>query len=99
MSNKHSPGPWRQEDGRVYGPNPDLVGEEVLICDTAPANVSLTEYDEANANLMAVAPELLAELKRLNKILIKDYKIRGVDVPARHRLDKVTRVIDRAEGG
>lgn len=44
----HTPTPWRFDDGQVFAFEPSAEAE-VLICDTAPDNVALTEYDEANA--------------------------------------------------
>lgn len=61
MSSKHTPGPWAyQEDSDAYthivrGPN------NRFICQLA--QVTSAEI-EANARLIAAAPELLAELKR-----------------------------------
>lgn len=50
---KHTPGPW----GLVRHEDTWLVGPGIVIDDTA-------EEDEANARLIAAAPELLAALER-----------------------------------
>jgi hypothetical protein len=48
MSTKHTPGPWRQEETRVYFPN-NAGGFCIRNCPSP----------EANARLIAAAPELL----------------------------------------
>ena len=56
---KHTPGPWRVDDGRILGNEPSVENDDVLICDVASNNEALTDFDEANARLIAAAPDLL----------------------------------------
>jgi hypothetical protein len=46
---KHTPEPWREQDGRIVANEPSADNDEVLICDVAPDNHALTEFDEFNA--------------------------------------------------
>ena len=64
MQTKHTPGPWHigvrtYHAGRdVYGPK----GEPVAVADDA---ITATPEAEANARLIAAAPELLAALQAI----------------------------------
>jgi hypothetical protein len=81
MKTQHTPGPWRIEDGRIFAHEPS-VAEEVLVCDLSP----LTEFDEANARLIAAgsggtmnnkAEDLIdAELKALERRKAKLERLR-----------------------
>lgn len=55
----HAPGPWIEDQGFIYGPNGVLVCDPR--CDPATAD-SMPEMD-ANARLIAAAPELLEALQ------------------------------------
>ena len=61
---KYTPGPWRVSDGDdlwVAGP----ISTDNVICDIVPRDAdSYTEEDEANAALIAAAPDLLEACKR-----------------------------------
>ena len=62
---KHTPGPWKLITG-----GPMLVtSDESAIIATRLGGVS-----EANARLIAAAPELLAALKRATQFLLDNYK-------------------------
>jgi len=72
MDSKHTPGPWEQTDG--HGPTPhgtavaQVGGNQYLIA-------SCTAYfgregGQANARLIAAAPELLAALEQAHMALI-----------------------------
>ena len=62
MENKHTPGPWHigvrqpNSDKFIYGPN----GSEVANCDR---QTNFPHENEANARLIAAAPELLGALQ------------------------------------
>jgi hypothetical protein len=57
MNAQHTPGPWRA----AY-----ITREEVLVVRSADSEVALVANDnDANARLIAAAPELLAALKNL----------------------------------
>jgi hypothetical protein len=71
---KHTPGPWRvmpEEPGRPYiRVRGTQLGERykianVLLPDYERAHESKVEESLANARLIAAAPDMLAELKRL----------------------------------
>jgi hypothetical protein len=55
--------PWKVEDGRIYGVSDGSFGipegEKVLIVDTAPGNVALTEYDNEHTQLAVKLPEMV----------------------------------------
>ena len=82
---RHTPGPWR-EDYRSNHRYRIVGGEkEDSICEIA---LWITDYEEqsANARLIAAAPELLAALKKVKRILnspefraVEDYaRVHGV---------------------
>ena len=54
QTDKSSPRPWRNYDGRIYGPNPH-GDDEILVADVSPGGAALTEYDGDNANLIVQA--------------------------------------------
>jgi hypothetical protein len=65
MSAKHTPGPWWHDDDKEVGcivicaPDGDGVPWQIAsMCDIGPSG-----DEEANARLIAAAPELLAALK------------------------------------
>jgi hypothetical protein len=66
---KHTPGPWTADQ---YGGIEDARGMTVAVCvqgeqwQTADGGIDVEEFPyEANARLMAAAPELLEALKEL----------------------------------
>lgn len=68
MSSKHTPGPWKWSDQYTHPsgkPAWTLLGRHglygILTCDQGSAPQDLS--DEANARLIAAAPELLAALQ------------------------------------
>ena len=67
MNTKHTPGPWtakgRKMEARIYG---NVEGGPVAVVPYVTEWAS-NPYDEANARLIAAAPELLAAL---NEIMI-----------------------------
>ena len=59
---KHTPGPWTAHTD-VVGTNPDILVDAIghgIIADIGGGSI---EERQANANLIAAAPELLAALK------------------------------------
>lgn len=106
----HSPGPWHQVDGRIYGPDPQQPRRTtILIADVAPDGVALTEHDEPNACLIAAAPELLAALEdileqaqiavqRLNDALKADARTPGNAPFYISRLQRARAAITKAKG-
>jgi hypothetical protein len=63
MTTQHTPGPWKEMDGFIVG-GPWADGEFHDICDPrcAPPDDDNTGMINANAQLIAAAPELLEEL-------------------------------------
>lgn len=57
MAEKHTPGPWFI----IYDPD-ERAGDRYGVKDIVPANHTITE---ANARLIAAAPDLLAIAKRI----------------------------------
>jgi hypothetical protein len=73
MSNEHSPGPWKWEPKEPDGQMPALMSAEgKYVCEFGHDASSTGGYyptegsppDEADARLIAAAPELLAALER-----------------------------------
>lgn len=62
MTTKHTPGPWTEHDGFIVGKFND--GKVRDVCDPrcAPAEKYLLGEMDANAKLIAAAPDLLAAL-------------------------------------
>ena len=80
---KHTPGPWRIAKGKLLSGNLHLA-----YIDEAPG---LGHAAEANATLLAAAPELLAALKRLMAEVVWS-------VPHEDTLDQARKAITKAEG-
>lgn len=81
MSAKHTPGPWEVLDGRRVGVTlPSLPAEGGGFCTHC---VALTHSDrgeidaEANARLIAAAPDMLAALQMLSEALPSDEYMRA----------------------
>jgi hypothetical protein len=58
MKQKHTPGPW---EAKAYVGNWAVIHRK----DCAIKNIALLPYGEANAHLIAAAPELLEAVDRL----------------------------------
>lgn len=97
---KHTPAPWRVEKG---GANNDLIWVEDIVgntvCDLYFRNdysaLFSHENDEANAHLIAAAPELLEALEIFSKL---DYR-RHYDVQAAIHIAKCAVAKARGEHG
>lgn len=65
----HTPGPWHENDGFIYGDNPPLI-----VCDP---HCDVADHDEreANARLIASAPDLLEAVIDLRKELREHIKL------------------------
>lgn len=84
---KHTPGPWKsyeENDGGevkrlIFAEMPDRnsCDRETCVCEVTPAFMSLdpewTEEDDANAALIAAAPDLLAALDRVSKSTLNGF--------------------------
>jgi hypothetical protein len=77
---KHTPGPW---DKIVHGRSDSRVGAKTLIAIVYSQAYGDRENQEANARLIAAAPELLAELKEA----VKDCRCSLAERDSGHRID------------
>ena len=82
----HTPGPWKSATGWV------MSKDNGVICGDFPGIYRDNGQAEANMNLIAAAPDLLAALKEL---LHEDNQGGGVDLDA---LDRARAAIAKAEG-
>lgn len=101
---KHTKGPWRLEnDGHVYvliGSSDEHLAEIELEFlnefDTDSSGQFSRETGEANARLIAAAPDLLEALKRLRPLLWEDIK-RGHGLFSNEDLAVTDKAIAKAE--
>lgn len=61
----HTPGPWINDGGIVYGKNTELVGAPSFDIYDAQSWPGHAEEAQANAKLIAAAPELLEALQHV----------------------------------
>ena len=84
MSTKHTPGPWTVSPSakastltRIFS-----VNEERLVASASGPGLSESGEAEANARLIASAPELLEEVCRLEAKIVKAMPTRRDDLTA-----------------
>jgi len=78
MESKHTPGPWSVQNGAVYGCNNPKHGSSPHVCalDNTPIRIASMDRDgpnkvhapterDANARLIAAAPDMLQALERM----------------------------------
>jgi len=67
MTNKHTPGPWKQTDADMFGMYIEAVvdGRAVPVACALDMDDKPVEVIEANANLIEAAPDLLAALREI----------------------------------
>lgn len=65
MNTQHTPGPWHRTNGYAFIHNA-LGGEVAKITSSIDSDAQMEEH-EANARLIAAAPELLDALKRMTE--------------------------------
>lgn len=67
MAAQHTPGPWTNDGGVVYGieSRPRFFGVSIDIFDANEWPAEIAEEAQANARLIAAAPELLAACRLL----------------------------------
>jgi hypothetical protein len=64
--NKHTPGPWSSRGRAIRGPHPkDPAGRARIVAKAIWDNGTYVDEAEANARLIAAAPELLEALEDL----------------------------------
>ena len=97
----HTPGPWRYSPAHKDIISMANVGRDDLICDVRGSEHGSVIPSEANAQLIAAAPELVAALKRLSDeyenqqgqfgsdYIWKKYEDAGAIEEARRVLDKI----------
>ncbi len=66
----HTPGPWEVDDEEIYGLDTDGIASELIARIPVEYNEDelLTTTNQANARLIALAPEMLEELVHLNAL-------------------------------
>ena len=100
----HTPGPWRARGAVVFGP--DIDGDPYLVAGSnafAGAHYSPKRDEaEANARLIAAAPEMYEALKRslaMMKLVAEDYSMGGNYSPKHIEiLFSIRSAIAKAEG-
>lgn len=98
---KHTPGPWMARGKSIKG---DIDhGKRHTIARADSRGRFLPGYDEANARLMAAAPEMLETLKDLENVLgclIEEGRIEWCNnAPIVHgKLEDARAAIEKAEG-
>jgi hypothetical protein len=63
MSTQHTPGPWRVEPREGYGFKPRVLGERAHVCEVGNAVEEDWERWDADARLIAAAPDMLEALR------------------------------------
>ncbi len=95
---KHTPAPW--DINTLAGPQlREVFAGDVLICDCGATNVEMEDIEiEANARLIAAAPELLTELRHLVSLLEPLENDGTLHVPGIATLNGAREAIRKAEG-
>lgn len=107
MSNqtaKHTPGPWARDDNdAIIVAPPAYFGDRVFIADLDPSTPVLVTYPsieemEANARLIAAAPELIAALRAIVERDTEFEAIEDAETRYYHAIGIASQAIARAEG-
>lgn len=102
----HTPGPWILDDFEVSGEVSGAATCRVLEADDFPCIEEGTEADvqaecEANARLIAAAPDMLEALRDCASVL-PQYRLKGNtltdDEALEAVLERVTEIVAKAEG-
>lgn len=91
----HTPGPWRAISLNVWDDN----GGERKICNCDVGPLHGYAEDEANARLIAAAPELLEALQQAEKRLAKYHERDPLNAGLDNTLGWVRAAIAKAQGG
>lgn len=90
MEKKHTPGPWDYGEDRLGRKRVFAQNREIVRALSRHGNRTLSKTErDANANLIAAAPELLAMLKMAQLWL---------DVDGRYDMQGINAAIAKAEG-
>jgi hypothetical protein len=72
---KHTPGKWLAEDGRIYAEDGHAIAETTgRVIDKLGCHWVASEEAQANARLIASAPELLEALQELREWGVAEYQ-------------------------
>lgn len=99
MDKQHTPGPWRLEEvaddsGRIVHLCPCDTQDQSILTVVKYGGVKFAAvFLEADARLIAAAPDMLAELKKLEKLL---QAISLGDYPVSDELESLQNVIAKA---
>ncbi|MGK3555402.1 hypothetical protein [Klebsiella oxytoca] len=95
---KGTPGPWVNVGGWVDAVKPGELSS--IVCAISSVADRNPEYvNDANANLIAAAPDLLDALVRLKiEIVLSDVDMEYIESHFRPWLDKAKQAIDKALG-
>ena len=87
---EHTPGPWGVGTGWIYAGD---LKKGRLVC----AEIPISEQGDANARLIAAAPELLEALKALTEYMqrLPQHSDRGINVPELRKMGE--QAITKAE--
>lgn len=95
---KHTPGPWNVDKDMIRAVNP--ITSIACICDVAWPLGNRQEWHEANANLIATAPDLLDALE-----VARDFIQQGIELGfistecagAELNMDSIDEMLDKFE--
>ena len=104
---RFTPGPWTCHSGMVWKDGPDVYpkgdkdGVPIATMCREPNNGTLPVERDANARLIAAAPELLAALKGILDVLPRDkvHPVGYTDGKQDKANDAARAAIQKAEGG
>lgn len=96
VMSKHTPGPWHVDTSSISQFN--IVDSNLfVVCDTICGEEKSDEVNEANAKLIAAAPEMLEILERAYKTLRPI--IAEIALPSKdHLMGSMNAVIKKAKG-
>ncbi len=95
MTSRHSPGPWITQVDEAPFTVEAAIATDPAICELLPRDAEIfTEEDEANARLIAAAPDLLAACQRTVRLLEPR---EGVEALVASTLQQVRAAIAKAE--
>jgi hypothetical protein len=98
----HTPGPWRSDWQFIVAPDPAGVHQDIYIAEIAETDednrVAPSEQQQANARLIAAAPDLLDALAYFYNI-IHDYPSSIRKGYVKHAKDMAREALAKAKGG
>jgi len=88
----HTPGPWKRERLCIFCPNGSLIAE------VHEDYFTHTSEDEANARLIAAAPELLEALILLEREMVESGNAGSEDYGWKPAIEKTRAALSKAQG-